>query len=145
MIPAELTQAMEAGHQTLDTLVRGDPEPRLQMFSRAEDVTLANPLGSLDRGYDQVAAATRRTVSQMREGEPVRFELISQVVTPELAYVVEIERSRAKLGGNDELTPFAVRATTVFRHEEDGVWRICHRHADPITSPRPIESLGGQG
>lgn len=145
MIPAELIQAMEADHQALDALVRGDPEPKLEMFSRAEDVTLANPLGPPVRGFDQVVAATRRAVAQLREGEPVRFERISQVVTAELAYVVEIERSRAKLGGSDQPAPFAVRATTVFRREEDGVWRICHRHADPITTPRPIESLVEQG
>jgi ketosteroid isomerase-like protein len=74
----------------------------------------------------------------------VRFERISQVITADLAYVVEIERSRAKLGGAEELIPFALRATTVFRREEDGAWRICHRHADPITTPRPIESLALQ-
>lgn len=144
MIPAELTQAMEADHQALNALVGGDPVPKLEMFSRAEDVTLANPLGPPVRGFDQVVAATRRAVAQLREGEPVRFERISQVITADVAYVVEIERSRAKLGGADELIPFALRATTVFRREEDGVWRICHRHADPITTPRPIESLAEQ-
>jgi hypothetical protein len=29
--------------------------------------------------------------------------------------------------------------TTIFRSEDDG-WRIVHRHADPITTPRPVES-----
>jgi ketosteroid isomerase-like protein len=141
VIPAELTEALEASHRTLDLLVRGDPEPRLELFSRAEDVTLANPLGAVVRGFDQVATATRRTVSQMRDGEPIRFEPVSQVVTADLAYVVEIERSRVKLGGADQLVPFSLRSTTVYRREEDGVWRICHRHADPVTTPRPIDTL----
>jgi hypothetical protein len=30
--------------------------------------------------------------------------------------------------------------TTIFRRE-DGAWRIVHRHADPITSPRTPESI----
>jgi ketosteroid isomerase-like protein len=30
--------------------------------------------------------------------------------------------------------------TSIFR-KEDGVWRLVHRHADPITSPRPAESV----
>jgi len=33
-----------------------------------------------------------------------RFETISKLVTPELAYVVWIERQKAKMGANDELT-----------------------------------------
>ena len=43
-------------------------------------------------------------------------------------------------GGSDEIAPVSLRVTTVFRRE-DGEWRIVHRHADPITSPRSLESL----
>jgi hypothetical protein len=32
--------------------------------------------------------------------------------------------------------------TTIFRREDDA-WKIAHRHADPITTPRPIESAFG--
>ena len=141
VIPADLTQTVEADHQAFSALVRGDPEPKVGMFSRAGDVTLANPLGPPARGFEQVAEAVRRGGSQMREGEPVRFERISEYGTADIAYIVEIEHCRAKLGGADQPVPFALRATTVYRREEDGVWRICHRHADAITTPRPIESL----
>jgi ketosteroid isomerase-like protein len=61
-------------------------------------------------------------------------------VTAELAYVVEIERPEAKLGGREEITPWALRATMIFRPEE-GTWKIVHRHADPITTPRAAESV----
>jgi ketosteroid isomerase-like protein len=56
------------------------------------------------------------------------------------AYNAGIQHSRLKLGGADELSPVSLRVTTIFRREDDG-WRIVHRHADPITSPRRIKSL----
>jgi len=62
-------------------------------------------------------------------------------VTPGLAYVVWIERQETKMGANDELTPFSLRVTMIFRLEEDGEWKIVHRHADPITTPQPAESV----
>ena len=67
------------------------------------------------------------------------FERISGYATPALAYIVEIERYHGKVG-TSEAAPNALRVTTVFRRE-DGEWRIVHRHADPITGPRPPESI----
>ena len=80
-----------------------------------------------------------RAVAQMREGEPAAFARISGYATADVAHIVEIERGRLKVGGRDALVPAALRVTTIFRREDDG-WRIVHRHADPITTPRPIES-----
>ncbi len=71
---------------------------------------------------------------------PSSFENLVTVVTPELAFVVENERSRVKVGGRQDPSTVALRVTAIFRVEE-GVWKIVHRHADPITSNRPAESL----
>jgi len=55
-------------------------------------------------------------------------------------YVVQIERARAKISGKEEITPYAVRSTMIFRPEE-GEWKVVHRHADPITTAQPAESV----
>jgi len=110
------------------------------MFSHREDVTLLNPLGPPVRGWEQVAATSERAASQVSGGEVVAFEAVAKCVTPELAYIVWVERVKAKIGGREDVTPFALRVTTIFR-PEDGAWRIVHRHADPITTARPIESV----
>jgi ketosteroid isomerase-like protein len=60
----------------------------------------------------------------------VGFENISTVMTPDLAYTVEIESDRARVGGADELTPVSVRVTTCFRREDD-TWKVVHRHGLP--------------
>jgi ketosteroid isomerase-like protein len=140
MLPPELTEAINDDHQALNALIRGDPEPKKEMFSRREDVTLANPLGLPIRGWADIEQTLDRVASQMREGEPHRFERISEYATSDLAYVLEIERTRVRLGASEEVTPFSLRATTLWRREESG-WKIALRHADPITTPRPIESV----
>jgi ketosteroid isomerase-like protein len=92
------------------------------------------------RGWEQVAEATERATSQFTDGEIVGYEIIEKYVTPELAYVVEIERGEAKVGGREQTTPWALRATMIFR-PEDGEWKVVHRHADPITTVQPVESV----
>jgi ketosteroid isomerase-like protein len=136
----DLGQVMEDYHLALDAFVRGDPEPQKKLFSRQDDVTLANPWGPTARGWDQVEKALENAALQLREGERVRFQRISEYATANVAYVVELERTRIKVGGAEESAPVALRATTIFRLEDDG-WKIVHRHADPITTPRPPESI----
>jgi hypothetical protein len=43
---------------------------------------------------------------------------VAKYVTSELAYVVLIERVKAKVGGSEEVTPFTLRATMIFRPED---------------------------
>ena len=131
---------IEQFHLAQGEFVKGNPEPVMKLCSHREDVTLANPLGPPVRGWEQVAQVSKYAASTSRGGEMVAFEIISKVVTPELAYVVEIERGKAKLRGSEDIIPVALRATMIFR-PEDGVWKIVHRHADPITTARPAESL----
>jgi hypothetical protein len=38
------------------------------------------------------------------------------------------------------ITPYSLRSTMIFR-PEDGVWKVVHRHADPITTAQPVESV----
>ena len=69
-----------------------------------------------------------------------RLASLPWYVTPDLAYIVEVERFKAKVGGTEEIASGALRVTTILRRE-DGAWKIVHRHADPITSVRPAESV----
>ena len=109
-------------------------------YSRRDDVTLANPFGPPVRGWQQVEQTLERAASQMRDGVLTGVERIVTAMTVELAYIIEIERGQTKLGDRDDITPYSLRVTTIFRPEE-GTWKVVHRHADPITTPRPAESL----
>src|SRR5215203_4867143 len=136
----EVDELIEQFHLASDEFLKGNPEPVNKLWSRRDDVTLANPFGPPVRGWDEVAKVTEHAASQVRDGELVSAEIVAKHVTSELAYVVEIERPKAKIGGSEDITPFALRVTMIFRPEE-GTWRIVHRHADPITTPQAAESI----
>jgi ketosteroid isomerase-like protein len=136
----EVDELIEQFHLAQGEVIKGNPEPVKRLFSHREDVTLNSPFVPTVRGWERVAEVTDRAVAQFRDGEIVSYEIIERHVTPELAYVVEIERGKAKVGGSEDITPIALRATMIFRPEE-GAWKIVHRHADPITTEQAAESV----
>jgi ketosteroid isomerase-like protein len=136
----DFDEVVEQYHLALGEFVKGNPEPVKKLFSHREDVTLANPLGPVVRGWEQVAATGERAASQFSEGESVGFEIVAKYVTPELAYLVEVHRGKARFGARQDIAPFALRVTTIFR-PEDGTWKVVHRHADPITTVQAPESV----
>jgi ketosteroid isomerase-like protein len=136
----DFDEALEHYHQAASEFVKGNPEPYKIVFSRREDVTLANPLFPLVRGWKQVTETLERTASRLRDGELVGSETVAKYVTPELAYVVALVREKAKLGESEVITPIALRTTTIFR-PEDGTWKVVHLHGDLITTAQPVESF----
>ena len=120
--------------------VKGNPEPVKRLWSRREDVTLATPYGPPVRGWDKVAKSIEHAASLLRDGEFVGSEIVAKYVTAELAYVVQLERAKAKVGAREDIAPIATRSTMIFRPEE-GTWKMVHRHADPITTAQPTESV----
>ena len=76
----------------------------------------------------------------LQDGSVRGFDEVSRYSTPELGYVVQLERTEARLPGREDMVPFALRVTMIFRPEGEG-WMVAHRHADPITTPRPITTV----
>ena len=136
----ELDAVLERFRRAQEAFCRGDADPVKEFFSRREDVSLGNPLGPVRRGRAEVEAAADQAAASFRDGGEVRYEEVSRYVTPELAYVVHVERVEAKVGGREELSPVALRVTMIFRREDD-TWKIVHRHADPITAQRAAETV----
>ena len=108
--------------------------------SLIDDVSVANPFGPVTCRWKQVAATMERVSSLYRDGEFTAFENIVKYVTPELAFIVEVERFKVRIAGREEVAPVALRTTSVLRPEE-GIWKVVHRHADPITTAQPAGSV----
>ena len=134
-----LDRVIEQYHQAADEFSRGNPDPVKNLYSRRDDVAIANPFFPLTRGREQVVQRLERAVQNFRDGE-VGFQNVVQWVGGELACIVELEEWRTKVGGGEDVTPFTLRVTTLFRSEE-GEWKVVHRHADPITTARTSESV----
>ncbi len=82
----------------LDNIVKGDPDGYRDLYSRREDITLGNPFGGFARGWEQVVEQLERGASYYRDGQTVGFETVAELLSPDWAYTVEIERFKAKVG-----------------------------------------------
>ena len=140
MNPLNFDLAVEQYHQAMNGIFNGNPAWMQAIFSNREDISLSNLFGPTVLGRLSVVEAIARAAANFRDGEPAHYDNLVKVVTPELAYIVEVERGRSRVGGNAEFRSLTFRATTIFR-PEDGAWKVIHRHADPITTPRSAESV----
>ena len=90
-------------------------------------------------GWEAVKKAQEQAATLYREGTH-STENIAKYATAELGYIIEIEKVRAKLGGEAEMSTGSLRVTSIFR-KEDGIWKCVHRHADSLTSEQTTESV----
>ena len=131
----DLEEVVERYHTALDMFVRGRPEPMKGLFSRADDVVLANPFGPAVRGWEKAAAALEYASSRFDDGELLGTDRLASYIAADLATIYEVEHGKVSLSGGP-MTDWLLRTTTTFRRE-DGTWKVVHRHADPISKASP--------
>ena len=125
-----LLRAEEAMHN-------GDAEPRLEMWSRNDPVSLLGAIGMVETGWDDLSETFRWVASAFSNCTEYRFEMVAAGASGDLAYTVGYEHSTASRNGGP-VTPNTLRVTHIFRRE-DGEWKIVHRHGDglsPASDPR---------
>jgi ketosteroid isomerase-like protein len=97
--------------------------------------------GGYEQGWTAVGPRYDWAAARFRDsGAQVQVDYLASGVNGELAYTVAIERSEVRLVDQDHPAPMALRVTHIFR-KEDGVWKLVHRHADPLmgkTSPATV-------
>ena len=142
MDTSDFSVFLEQYHLALGEIINGRPELYQLLYSRRDDVTLANPFapfGPVSRGYAQISETIARAASNYVQGQVVGFENYATFLLPEWGYLVEVEWFEATVKGR-EASRLALRVTTIVRRE-DTDWKVVHRHADPITAPRPAASI----
>ena len=91
-----LDAAIELYHRTTADFIRGDAAPYKRCFSHTTDISLANPFKPAATGWVEADETITQAATYWREGEVASFERVAELVTPELAYILESERRSAE-------------------------------------------------
>jgi ketosteroid isomerase-like protein len=124
-----LSQMLPRYVRAVDAMHNGDPALFVEVWSRRDPVTLLGAAASAPAGWESVIEAQRSVASLFSNGRPLDFELIAADVNGDLAYTVGYERCSVSVHGGPARPAF-LRATQIYR-QENGDWKLVHRHADP--------------
>lgn len=138
--PPALESVIAESHEALRKILNGDPSGYAALFANREDITLGNPFGPFGKGRAAVLKALDNASNKYKDGTVVAVDRIAMYGNGNIVCLVEIEHDRAKLGASADFAEFAARVTSVYENI-DGRWKLVHRHADPITTSRPAESM----
>ncbi len=112
--------------------INGDPALWKRNASQSDDATIMGAWGGHEKGWNEVGPRYDWASSRLKDsGAKVKVEYLTSGVSGDLAYTVSIERSETRRIDQDKPAPLALRVTHIFR-KEDGVWKLVHRHADPL-------------
>ncbi len=113
--------------------INGDPTLWKQNASHRDDATIFGAFGGHEKGWNEVGARNDWASSQFKDsGATQKIEYLNTGVSGDLAFTVTIERQEeVRMGDQEKPAPRALRVTQIFR-KEDGVWKLLHRHADPL-------------
>jgi ketosteroid isomerase-like protein len=129
----ELSTFVDRCHAAITKQSQGQPEPFLELWSHADDVTIMAAIGGYQVGLDAVRDLLT-AASKTQQFDGWRAENIATVLNEGLAFTVELEHYAHTVDGEDK--GMTLRATQIYR-QEDGQWRVIHRHGDILT---PIEA-----
>jgi ketosteroid isomerase-like protein len=127
----DLRETIEKTADALNHVASGDPEPYKALWSQRQDVTLFGGFGGYALGWDQVSQNTDWAASLFRGAKSYGVEMLVEGASGDLGYTISIERGEVRVEGRDDYAPLVVRVTHIYRREE-GVWKIIHRHGDPV-------------
>ena len=130
MLNQDFDEAVKKYDLAMSDFFKGNPEPINSIYSDCDEISLAQLSGSFIIGRNPVTETASRNAMKYREGKTT-FETLAKYVAPEFAYIVQVERTNAKIGGADEFSSLVLRVTSIFRRE-NSIWKLLHRHVDYI-------------
>jgi ketosteroid isomerase-like protein len=132
-LSGSLDDFIEQYHQACVPFSRGESAPMKALFSRGDDVVLANPFGPAVSGWTAASDRLDFASSRLHDGDVTPFDEVVRYASGDLVVLHETEYWKSRVSDRGVVEPWVLRVTTTFRRE-NGDWRVVHRHADPIAS-----------
>lgn len=131
-----LKRAIDRVDTAMTALRSGDPNPYLDCWAQAEDVTLYGAWGPIDHGREAVTDSLHWVGSRFTGGSSASdYTVVAS--SGDLAYTVGFERGPASVEGGPA-REMVIRVTHIYKRI-DGQWMLVHRHGDlPPTDPRQV-------
>jgi ketosteroid isomerase-like protein len=124
-----------------EAIVYGDPEPRMQLWSRQDPVSLLGAWGPNKSGWEELSRMFGWVASRLSQATYSDFRWDVEVADArgDMGYTVGFERFNHHTE-DGEVEAITVRVTHVYRRE-DGEWKIVHRHGDlaPMDQSPPAQ------
>jgi len=137
----EMADLLRRQEVAMSAFMRGDMATHVGLIPYAEDFTLMQPFGGpVVRGFVQSPEHLARLSRSFQDGE-ARLEIVQTFASGDLAAFVMIERQRGRVHGLPD-QDWSLRVTLVYRRQ-DGIWRLAHRHADPLVRGISIAQAAG--
>lgn len=120
-----------------NSLMKGDIEAYRKAIQVTSDFVLMDPFGGKPTGAPTSEAHWQRIGRFFKAGHNATFQLIKAYRSADLVVLVANEAANVAVGS---LAPqdWILRVTLVFRRDQ-GVWRLAHRHADPLVKGLTLE------
>ena len=115
--------------------IRGDAATVAAMLTRQDPATFMPPSGAVVEGATAVEEAQVNGAAAFGTGSTGHFEVLNCGSSGDLAFWTGLQVASMHIKGRDEPVAMVLRTTEVFRRE-DGQWKLVHRHADTMASPR---------
>jgi ketosteroid isomerase-like protein len=121
--------------------IAGNMQRYFDVMRHTDDFTLMSPFGG-EATRESASSITPARLAELEDffkGGQCELEVVETYASGDLVVLVVVERQHGLVG---HLPPqdWSLRVTLVFRRDHR-VWRLVHRHADPLVHPINFDQL----
>jgi ketosteroid isomerase-like protein len=143
-IAAALANLVESSAVANDALMRGDMATYSEHIQMADDFVLMSPFGGQPSYAHDYPPERMEAMGRFFQNGALTQEVVAKWSTRDIAVLVTIERCLVEVGGLPA-QDWTLRVTQVYRRKDDDLWRLIHRHADPLGHAINLETSAALG
>jgi ketosteroid isomerase-like protein len=138
---AELIRSSEDGNAAL---MRGDIGTYTKLVPLTDDFLLMSPFGGEPTLSPDYTPERLAEIGRFFRNGTFSQEVLRTYAVDDMVVLTTIERADVEVGGLPA-QDWALRVTLVYRRDEDGAWRLVHRHADPLAHGINLDQAAALG